>query len=78
MRTPTLVIHRADDRAAPLQEAVALADGIPGAQLVVVPGRSHLPYMGDAQSAQAKPFRRARVHSPFLPVNPQIAGTARA
>jgi pimeloyl-ACP methyl ester carboxylesterase len=47
VRIPTLVVHRADDRAAPLEQAVALADGIDGAQLVVLPGRSHLPWAGD-------------------------------
>lgn len=57
VRTPTLVVHRAQDRAAPLQQAAALADGIPGAELVVVPGRSHLPYAGDAQSL-VTPIRR--------------------
>ena len=37
-------------RTAPLpsQQAEALADGIADAQLVVLPGRSHLPYAGDA------------------------------
>ena len=47
VRTPTLVVHRADDRAAPVAQAEALADGISGAELVVLPGRSHLPYAGD-------------------------------
>jgi pimeloyl-ACP methyl ester carboxylesterase len=47
VRVPTLVVHRADDRAAPLSQAVALADGIPDARLAVLPGRSHLPYAGE-------------------------------
>jgi DNA-binding CsgD family transcriptional regulator len=47
VRAPTLVVHRADDRAAPVAQAEALAGGISGAQLVVLPGRSHLPYAGD-------------------------------
>jgi pimeloyl-ACP methyl ester carboxylesterase len=54
---PTLVIHRAEDRAAPLAQGTALADGIPDARLVVVPGRSHLPYAGDAR-AVVTPIRR--------------------
>ena len=57
VRAPTLVVHRAHDRAAPVAQAVLLADGIPGAQLVVLPGRSHLPYAGDAQAVVA-PIRR--------------------
>lgn len=47
VRAPTLVVHRANDRAAPLAQAEVLAAGIPGAELVVLPGRSHLPYVGD-------------------------------
>ena len=48
VRAPTLVLHRDHDRAAPVAQATALAEGIVGAQLVVLPGRSHLPYAGDA------------------------------
>jgi DNA-binding CsgD family transcriptional regulator len=54
---PTLVLHRAQDRAAPVSEATTLAEGIPDARLLVLPGRSHLPYVGDAQSVVA-PIRR--------------------
>ena len=46
VRTPTLVVHRAGDRAAPVAQAKALAAGVRGAELVVLPGRSHLPYSG--------------------------------
>ncbi|HEY2220807.1 alpha/beta fold hydrolase [Actinomycetospora sp.] len=44
---PTLVVHRSGDRAAPVAQAEALAAGIDGARLVLLPGRSHLPYAGD-------------------------------
>jgi DNA-binding CsgD family transcriptional regulator len=47
VRTPTLVVHRAHDRAAPAARAEALAGGISGAQLLLLAGRSHLPYAGD-------------------------------
>jgi pimeloyl-ACP methyl ester carboxylesterase len=47
VQAPTLVVHRNRDRAVPLAQAEALAVGIPGAELVVLPGRSHLPYVGD-------------------------------
>lgn len=53
VRVPTLVVHRADDRAAPVAQAAALADGIPGARLVVLPGRSHLPWAGDTPALVA-------------------------
>jgi pimeloyl-ACP methyl ester carboxylesterase len=53
VRAPTLVVHREGDRAAPLAQARALADGIPGAQLLVLPGRSHLPHVGDTDALVA-------------------------
>jgi pimeloyl-ACP methyl ester carboxylesterase len=53
VRAPTLVVHRAKDRAAPVSQAEALAAGIAGAQLVVLPGRSHLPYAGDTHELVA-------------------------
>ncbi len=46
---PTLVVHRERDRAAPIEQGRRLADGIPDARFVVIPGRSHLPYVGDAE-----------------------------
>ncbi|WP_436535025.1 alpha/beta fold hydrolase [Actinoplanes sp. HUAS TT8] len=46
---PTLVVHRDRDRAAPIEQGRRLADGIPGSRFVVVPGRSHLPYIGDVE-----------------------------
>lgn len=53
VRAPTLVVHREHDRAAPLAQAHALADGIPGARLEVLPGRSHLPFVGDSAALVA-------------------------
>jgi pimeloyl-ACP methyl ester carboxylesterase len=67
---PTLVVHRADDRAAPVAQARAFAAGIPGAELVVLPGRSHLPYLGDTRALLAA-IRRFL----GLRVGPRAAGT---
>jgi pimeloyl-ACP methyl ester carboxylesterase/DNA-binding CsgD family transcriptional regulator len=54
VQAPTLVLHRDHDRAAPLEQGRALAAGIPGARLEVLPGRNHLPYIGDSDAiAQA-------------------------
>jgi pimeloyl-ACP methyl ester carboxylesterase len=50
VQAPALVIHRDRDRAAPLPQGRALAEGITGAQLEVLPGRAHLPYIGDADA----------------------------
>lgn len=41
---PTTVIHRRDDRAAPLAEGERLAAGIAGATMTVLPGRTHFPF----------------------------------
>jgi pimeloyl-ACP methyl ester carboxylesterase len=74
VRAPTLVVHRTDDRAAPVAQAAALADGIGNAELVLLPGRSHLPYAGDRDEL-------ARVVRRFLglpaPARPADALTAR-
>ncbi len=50
VRAPTLVLHRRGDRAAPPGGGRMLAQAIPGAELVELEGRSHLPASGDAQS----------------------------
>jgi pimeloyl-ACP methyl ester carboxylesterase/DNA-binding CsgD family transcriptional regulator len=50
VRAPTLVLHRDRDRAAPLAQGRLLAEGIPGARFRVLPGRSHLPFFGDAET----------------------------
>ncbi len=50
IQAPTLVLHRRGDRAAPVEGGRAIARSIPGAELVELEGRSHLPTMGDAQS----------------------------
>lgn len=41
IRVPTLVVHGADDPMFPLAHGRALADEIPGAELLVVPGAGH-------------------------------------
>ncbi|TXN28139.1 alpha/beta fold hydrolase [Lacisediminihabitans profunda] len=64
VRTPTLVVHRAHDRAAPVEQATALADGIAGAKLVVLPGRSHLPYAGDTHALVTTVRRFLGVRAP--------------
>jgi len=58
VRAPTLVLHREGDRAAPVAQARTIAAGIPGAELRVLPGRSHLPYVGDVDAVvrAVRPF----------------------
>jgi pimeloyl-ACP methyl ester carboxylesterase/DNA-binding CsgD family transcriptional regulator len=67
VEAPTLVLHRLGDRAAPIDQGRALAEAIPGAELVELEGRSHLPAIGDADAVVAQvrrflglsPLRRA-------------------
>jgi pimeloyl-ACP methyl ester carboxylesterase len=47
IRVPTLVLHRKGDRMYCVAEAQYLAEHIPGAKLVVMPGDDHLPWWGD-------------------------------
>jgi pimeloyl-ACP methyl ester carboxylesterase/DNA-binding CsgD family transcriptional regulator len=46
----TLVLHRTQDRAAPLGQSQLIASRIAGARLIELPGRSHLPYIGDVDA----------------------------
>ena len=48
VRAPTLVVHREQDRAAPLAQGKLIASTIPHARFRILPGRSHLPYVGDS------------------------------
>ena len=50
IHVPTLVIHRSGDRCLLVDEGRHLADQIPGAKFVELPGIDHLPFVGDAES----------------------------
>ena len=57
IQAATLVLHRERDRAVPFDQGRMLAAGIPGAQFELLPGRSHIPYVGDVD-ALARAVRR--------------------
>jgi pimeloyl-ACP methyl ester carboxylesterase/class 3 adenylate cyclase len=44
---PTLIVHRIDERIVPVSAARYMAERIPGAKLVLLPGVDHLPFVGD-------------------------------
>jgi pimeloyl-ACP methyl ester carboxylesterase/DNA-binding CsgD family transcriptional regulator len=70
VQAPTVVVHREGDRAVPLAEGERLAAGIHGAELVVLPGRSHIPAVGDADGvvdAIRAGLGLARVRRRFAP-----------
>jgi class 3 adenylate cyclase len=48
VRLPTLVIHRRNDTAVARDNGHYLADNIPRAMYLELPGRSHLPWLGDS------------------------------
>ena len=50
VRAPTLVIHREDDVIVPLAAGRYLAEHIPDARLVTVPGPDHLWWVGDSDA----------------------------
>jgi hypothetical protein len=47
IRVPSLVIHRTDDQCLKLDEGRFVAERIPGAKFVELPGNDHLPFVGD-------------------------------
>lgn len=47
IHVPTLVVHREGDLVMHTEEAHFIADRIPDAKLVLVPGADHLPWVGD-------------------------------
>jgi len=57
IRVPTLVIHRTDDRGVQVQQGRYLAEHIPGAKYVELPGADHLPWVnGDDILAEVEEF----------------------
>jgi serine/threonine protein kinase/pimeloyl-ACP methyl ester carboxylesterase len=50
IRVPTLVIHRRGDVCLKVEEGRFVADAIPGARFVELPGDDHLPFVGDADA----------------------------
>jgi class 3 adenylate cyclase len=50
IRVPTLVLHRTGDRVVYVEEGRFLAERIPGAKYVEIPGTDHWPWNGDSES----------------------------
>jgi DNA-binding CsgD family transcriptional regulator/pimeloyl-ACP methyl ester carboxylesterase len=53
VRSPALVLHRQADAVVESRWGRALAQGIPGAEFVALPGSAHLVYAGDADAVLA-------------------------
>lgn len=50
IQAPTLVLHRSGDLIVDVAQGRAVAGQIPGAKFVELPGRDHIPFLGDADS----------------------------
>jgi class 3 adenylate cyclase len=50
IRVPTLVLHRTGDRAVRVEQGRCIAERIPGAKYVELPGDDHTPWTGDADA----------------------------
>jgi class 3 adenylate cyclase len=50
IRVPTLVVHRSGDRVVPVEAGRYLAEHIPDAKLVELPGDDHYPFAGDGDA----------------------------
>jgi class 3 adenylate cyclase len=53
IQAPVLVLHRTGDRLASVQASRYMAERIPGARLVELPGDDHLPFFGDQDAVVA-------------------------
>lgn len=49
IQVPTLVLHRTGDRAVPVEGARFLAERIPNARLIELPGEDHFPFVGETE-----------------------------
>ena len=65
IRVPTLVLHR-EEEFIPVERARYLAEHIPGARLVVLPGTDHIPFYGDADgyAEEIEEFLTGARHAP--------------
>ena len=52
IRVPALVLHKRDDKAVPLPEGRYIADHIPGAKFVELPGEDHWPWIGHEEAVE--------------------------
>ena len=66
IQVPTLVIHRMDDRCLLVEEGRHMAELIPGAKFVELPGADHLPFVGDAEAIldEIEEFLTGKRHAP--------------
>jgi len=69
IRVPTLVLHRDGDLDVDVENGRYLARAIPGARLVVLPGRDHLVFVGDVDRVVAEIEEFLTGHRSHAPVD---------
>jgi class 3 adenylate cyclase len=74
VKVPTLVLYRAHDRLIPAALSRAMAEGIPGARAVELPGEDHL-YLGDDQDAMLDLVEEFVTGRPVTPVTERVLAT---
>ena len=52
IRVPTLVLHKRDDKVVPIEEGRFIAEHVPGAKLVELPGADHWPWIGHEEAVE--------------------------
>lgn len=65
VRAPTLVLHRAEE-SVPVECAHYMAENVPDARLVVLPGMDHIPFYGDGDgyAEEVEEFLTGARHAP--------------
>jgi pimeloyl-ACP methyl ester carboxylesterase len=73
IRVPTLILHRSGDLDASVEEARWIAERIPGAEFVELPGDDHLPWAGDQDRLLDEVERFLTGHIPATEVDRVLA-----
>jgi pimeloyl-ACP methyl ester carboxylesterase len=68
VRVPTLVVHRLGERTIDIAHARYMAERVPGAKLVELPGIDHMPWVGDSEAIlqEVEEFLTGTRHAPEI------------
>jgi DNA-binding CsgD family transcriptional regulator len=72
INVPTLVVVRAGDQVISVDHARYVANRVPGATYVELPGEDHLPFVGDATAVLTAIAHQVGVESEFSIATPQV------
>ena len=66
IQVPTLILHRSGDQALSVEGSRYMAERIPGAKLIELPGDDHLPFLGDQDAVldEVEEFLTGARHAP--------------